>query len=327
MYSTCLHCHGALGANVEIETFPVGSRLAFDARRGRLWVLCPRCRQWNLSPIEERWEAIECAERLFARTPTRITTDEIGLAVRPSGLELIRIGAPQRREFAAWRYGRQLQSRFRRAWFERGMRSLEESGELESFGTVMALGHPLFLLVGLPVFVAREVRREWRASARISGVFVGGESLEIRGRHLSSLKLTTSSNARWHLTLRHERGVAEVHGEAVLPMLGRLLPHLNDVGASAHQVAQAVTKIEHFGSATRLLDFVANAKTAGAPLARLIPYEQRLALEMVAHEESERRAFEGELAQLNAAWADAERVASIADNLLVPDRIRAFLKR
>jgi hypothetical protein len=40
-----------------------------------------------------------------------------------------------------------------------------------------------------------------------------------------------------------------------------------------------------------------------------------LALEMSLHEESERRALDGELALLEAAWRDAERIALIADSL------------
>jgi hypothetical protein len=41
-----------------------------------------------------------------------------------------------------------------------------------------------------------------------------------------------------------------------------------------------------------------------------------LALEMAVHEESERRALEGELALLEAAWREAEEVAQIADREL-----------
>ena len=106
MYSTCIFCHAALEANDTIEHFPIGRRLAFDPERGRLWVICRRCRQWNLPPTEERWEAIEESERLYRDTRLRVSTDQIGLARLPSGLELVRIGRPQRPEFAAWRYGR-----------------------------------------------------------------------------------------------------------------------------------------------------------------------------------------------------------------------------
>jgi hypothetical protein len=40
---------------------------------------------------------------------------------------------------------------------------------------------------------------------------------------------------------------------------------------------------------------------------------------MAAHEESERRALEGELAELERAWQEAEEIAAIADGLLLPE--------
>ena len=80
MYATCLFCNRPLGSNESIEHFPVGKRLAFDSAKGRLWVVCPSCERWNLTPLEERWEAIEEAERLYHGTRLRAATDQIGLA-------------------------------------------------------------------------------------------------------------------------------------------------------------------------------------------------------------------------------------------------------
>jgi hypothetical protein len=47
----------------------------------------------------------------------------------------------------------------------------------------------------------------------------------------------------------------------------------------------------------------------------------RLAREMVAHGDAERRAREGKLAELTAAWEDAERTAAIADDPLLPSGV------
>src|ERR671932_2016530 len=124
MYSTCLFCHASLGANEVIEHFPVGRRLAFDAAKGRLWVVCARCARWNLTPIEERWEAVEDCERRFRETRLRVSTRNIGLARLREGLELVRVGEPLRPEFAAWRYGDQLVRRRRRALMATGARAL-----------------------------------------------------------------------------------------------------------------------------------------------------------------------------------------------------------
>jgi hypothetical protein len=47
-----------------------------------------------------------------------------------------------------------------------------------------------------------------------------------------------------------------------------------------------------------------------------LPLVDRIALEMAANEDAEHRAMQGELAELEAAWRDAEEIAEIADNLL-----------
>src|SRR5688500_17802565 len=114
MYSTCLFCNSDLGSNEALADFPVGRRLAFDAGKGRLWVVCRRCERWNLSPLEERWEAIEQAERQFRATRQRVSTENIGLTRLRDGTELVRIREPLRPEYAAWRYGDQFGRRRRR---------------------------------------------------------------------------------------------------------------------------------------------------------------------------------------------------------------------
>ena len=48
---------------------------------------------------------------------------------------------------------------------------------------------------------------------------------------------------------------------------------------------------------------------------------ERLALEMAVHEETERRALEGELALLETAWRDAEHIAAICDDELTPPKL------
>ena len=40
MFSTCMFCNESLRTNGVVEAFPVGRWLAFDAARGRLWVVC-----------------------------------------------------------------------------------------------------------------------------------------------------------------------------------------------------------------------------------------------------------------------------------------------
>ena len=111
------------------------------------------------------------------------------------------------------------------------------------------------------------------------------------------------------------------------------LPGISGAG-DAPTVADAVRVLEDGGTADRC--FAAAAARPGTEtkigslwdvggrrpaepgsLAALAP-AVRLALEMAAHEESERRALEGELAELERAWREAEEIAGIADALLLP---------
>jgi len=110
----------------------VGRRLTFDPEKGRLWVVCRKCERWNLTPLEERWEAFEECERLFRAARMRMSTDHIGLARLSEGLVLVRVGTPLRPEFAAWRYGDQFGRRRRRAILLTG-------GGIAAFGA-LALG-------------------------------------------------------------------------------------------------------------------------------------------------------------------------------------------
>jgi hypothetical protein len=57
-----------------------------------------------------------------------------------------------------------------------------------------------------------------------------------------------------------------------------------------------------------------------------IPRPARLAIEMAVHEERERLAMAGELADLERAWLDAERIACIADRLVVPEAVTTRLE-
>src|ERR1041384_2620866 len=133
MYRICLFCNESLGTNEALEAFPVGQRLAFDAAKGRLWGVWRKCERWNLSPLDERWEAIDQAERLYRDTRKRVATDNIGLAKLPDGTTLIRIGQPLRPEFAAWRYGDQFGRR-------RNRQILVATGGIAALGAVIVGG-------------------------------------------------------------------------------------------------------------------------------------------------------------------------------------------
>lgn len=349
MYSTCTFCHAPLGANELIEHFPVGRRLAFDAARGRLWVVCAACRQWNLSPLEERWEAIEEAERLYRDTRLRVTTDHVGLARLRDGSELVRIGEPQRPEFAAWRYGGRFEARWRRsaasaAIVTTGIAGLVIAGPLTGLIAGSAIGLPLQLAS------AAHNRFEARRFRRVVARFDDADGpIVVTDGHFREARLVTAPEDQqgWRLRVPHARsdlamGVVApadieskpivLSGEDAVRAVRAALPRINRKGGRRRTVQEAVQVLEQTGS---MHDAFRHASTqrgrdyGGDPSRDLfdLPAPLRLALEMAAHEELERRALEGELAALEQAWREAEEIAAIADTLTLPERVVEQFKR
>ena len=339
MYSTCLFCNGSLGANTAIERFPVGQRLAFDAAKGRLWVICRRCERWNLTPLEERWEAIEDCERRFRDTRLRMSTENIGLTRLAEGLELVRIGAPQRPEFAAWRYGDQFGRRRRRKMIRIGVGTTVVGGLAAGFvsvGAVTAGGLWVFARLGEAAY--ERIVRGGSPRAVVANVTLpSGQRVPLRRRELARVTLATDRSGAFRLRVPVEEGVLwpeddEEHyeiltGEMAIRGAGMILPAVNWGGATKNEIASATTLVEGAQSVTDLFTTVVQRRPPGT--ARLDGFDAplRLALEMAAHEDSERRALEGELSLLEAAWKEAEEIAAIADNLLLPPGVEERVRR
>jgi hypothetical protein len=348
MYRSCVFCSADLGHNEAIEHFPVGRRLAFDAATGRLWVVCRTCERWNLSALEERWEAIEECERAFRGTPMRVSTDQIGLARLREGLELVRIGEPLRPEMAAWRYGDQF-GRRRRARYGRVAIGAAAVGAVVVAGPVMGL----ISLGGLPAWnlgvSGYKIYRAKRVRAHIETLLSG--PLPVSVAQLADTCLSwRHEEARWELEIprrslslgrrlfaemndpRETHEIMRLRGATAERALRQLLPHVNAAGGSPDDVNDAVQVIEHTPDVHRLLRNTAKHHGSGlhsrdpVRLARL-PAHIRLALEMSIHEESERRALEGELHVLAAAWRDADEIAAIADDMFLPPSIENQLAR
>jgi hypothetical protein len=118
--------------------------------------------------------------------------------------------------------------------------------------------------------------------------------------------------------------MVEVRGAAALDALSRLLPFLNWGGGSKRSLEGAVDTLATTKSTDQLLALAArdetqlrtywNTRRGKANVAALPPHI-RLAMEMALHDDDERRAMEGELAELEARWREADEIAKIADAL------------
>jgi hypothetical protein len=343
VYSTCMFCHAPLGANEAIEHFPVGHHLAFDAAKGRLWAVCRSCERWNLSPIDERWEAIEECERLFRDSKLRVSTENIGLARLKEGTTLVRVGDPQRPEMAAWRYGDQFHRRRRKFY-------ILTAGGFVAFGASL-FSH--FLFGGAAGFAsaAYSWSTVWGMKRTVARVPAKGQLLKLSAVMADGIKLHPNETQGFAIELQHKfaRGLGTdsrfrralrlvpgfaamheapsvmLHGEQATNAARILLPYINRAGAKPGHVSEAVGLLENSRGPEQLFGHTA-FMNKGKAIGLLAP-EVRLALEMSLHEEDERRALEGELAKLEDRWREAEEVAAISDDMFLPAGVDSMMKR
>ena len=347
MYSTCIFCQARLGANQSIESFPVGRRLAFDAARGRLWVVCRRCERWNLTPLEERWEAVEECEKRYRDSRQRVATDNVGLARVDDGMELVRIGSPLRPELAAWRYGDQFGRRRRRTIIQTGAAAIAGA-------TLLASGPLVGMATGTVFLMGNLALNAWAvALARKNSLTLPhpeGGRVHLSANQLAEVRLIAAAeqSGGWALDVPYVGRSQEddpwyrkvqftnmttdhvrLTGASAEFAAAKLLARINSGGARAQRVQDATRLLDESGDPARFFAHAASRTREWGRVQmwgdtgslRFLPHPVRLALEMAAHEDTERLAMEGELAELEAAWRDAEEVAAIADSMLLPEGV------
>ncbi len=320
----------------------MGKRLAFDSERGRLWAVCPKCERWNLTPLEERWEALEECERAYRDTRKRVSTDNIALARLRDGTDLIRIGQPLRPEFAAWRYERVVRQRRRK------LVGLTLGASAISLAVVVPVilfsTSGLLFPPGQAGLLAWQRYTLWRRHMRIA--LDNGEFADLTQRQLLATQCRLNEDGQLEVALTHggrRKGLQidlvdaqrlHLYGEAAQETLRRIIVGVNLEGASKIGVREAVSVVEtaigrsdrgsyisseHLsGGLAQILSEREHAKRSESRhwVIREFHARHRLALEMVLHEDDERRAMSGELGALYARWEDAERIAKISDGAL-----------
>jgi hypothetical protein len=180
------------------------------------------------------------------------------------------------------------------------------------------------------------------------------EKIKVQLKHLEKSRfIPTGVPGEWELHVQYAKGWSSgfssgggetlvYRGEEAMDIAGKLMARANRAGGSKKTIDQAVRRIESVGDPESFLNEAVReserlrrakagdnekklAKTTEGSLAKL-PGDIRLAIEMATHEEAERRAMEGELEVLEAAWRQADEVAGIADSLLVPEEVDEFVR-
>jgi hypothetical protein len=348
LYHTCLHCNRDLGTNESIEHFAVGRRIAFDSAQGRLWAVCKHCERWNLAPFDQRWEAVEECERAFSGTRVRVSTDNIGLARLREGTELVRIGKPLRPEFAAWRYGDQFGRRRNRSIAigagVTGAVTLGVAGLATAGVGLVGLGVAAHFLNVFAIVSAQASSKPipnphggWLRPSSRPKLMQRPDVEEGWGIEIGYMELMDGPKSEGNFfgkqQQKMELGRLQLRGNEATGVLRTMLPRVNNTGASRKTVQDGVQLIEQAGDVRDFGKWAASQRSLWSSRQAIgdsgdfqyIPAPARLAFEMAMNENVERVALMGELSKLEAAWAEAERVAKIADGLQ-PARIDAGIE-
>jgi hypothetical protein len=140
-----------------------------------------------------------------------------------------------------------------------------------------------------------------------------GVALHVPDTNLEKPRTDWSGNPKYN-----PAGVLALTGQDARRALERSLVRVNEKGGKRDQLREAVSLIAAGGPE----EYIRATARRRVTLGKRSDWERRritpvsaLALEMALHEEQERRAMEGELSILEAAWRDAEPIAAIADRL------------
>lgn len=352
MYSTCLRCDAAFRRNTDLRHLPVGRRIAFDTARGRLWVICERCGQWNLAPLESRWEALYEADLTATAAEARAPGGVIGLARTESGLELLRVGGLPDAEIANWRYGRRLERRHRRLRVLLATIAVG-TGALGAYVTwtsgAAVLGVWVAAVVGYYLF--HLWKRPPRLAIRVPDA--AGRPRPIWFWRFHEIRLEPDPvRGEPVLVVPHRSHESRLTGLDAARALTRLLPPFRAAEAGPADLRAALTRVgiaeggsqgasnfsrkrrKRRGRTGRERGTAASRTPALRPWQRLIslerstplrtmPIASRLALEMAVAEEIEQEQLQAAAAEHEATWQSEEEVGAIADQLLLPEAVQA----
>jgi hypothetical protein len=329
----CLFCHSPFAEGWRFGALPPAWRIAFDAGRGRIWLVCDSCYRWNLWPPEEQGAALTALERVARdRGQVLARTDNITL-LAVGNMILIRVGNATLHERAWWRYGREVLTR-EKAFRSKGARlSAYAYGALAAVAESVGFGDKNFKVRfedGMTAEVLRWRRFGWAA-------WFGRLKCPSCGSYLRAARFDLSW---WFCPMLDDEGrvalgvpcprcdpwtpekVYHLKGYEAESVLRRVLAYQNITGADEKTVRAAVHEMDRAGSPERFM----KGLLEDGPFLRELAFPQAVALEISLNEGLERRALEVEARGLEFMWRREEELARIMDEELNTRRLRAKIR-
>jgi hypothetical protein len=310
MFRSCGFCNASFDGDGGPSGLGVGRRIAFDELKGRLWVVCPRCGRWNLTPFDDRLERIEAVARAASQGRIAASTDQVSL-IRWQRYDFVRVGKPPRVELATWRYGERLRNRQRErmkivvpltvAAIGLGIAANVAAGG--GFGVIVWNIHRAVDWMYLRIVGSRKVTLvEPPICAHC------GSLMALRARHVQHARVVPDRHADMAVVLscprcRHEG--AQLTGTEAVQVLRQGLTYLNIRRGGRRRAEDAAREVDQVGGADRLVRDIAQRELT---LRSLRP-ERGLAFEMAVDERAE-------VEELERQWKEAEEIADIADGTL-----------
>jgi len=275
-----------------------------------LWVVCPRCSRWNLTPFDDRLERIEAVSRAASQGRIAASTQQVAL-IRWERYDLVRVGKPPRVELATWRYGERLRNRQR------------ERMKVVVPLTVAAIGLGIAANVAAGGGFGVVVWNVHRLADRFYVWLVGGRKvqlleppicahcgtlMQLRARHVQYARIVPDRHEEMAVVLscpkcRHEG--TQLTGTDAIQVLRQGLTYMNLDKGGRRRAEDAAREVDQVGGADQLVRDIARRELT----LRSLRAERGLALEMAVDERAE-------VEELERQWKEAEEIADIADGTL-----------
>jgi len=275
-----------------------------------LWVVCPRCSRWNLTPFDDRLERIEAVARAASQGRIAASTQQVAL-IRWERYDLVRVGKPPRVELATWRYGERLRNRQR------------ERMKVVVPLTVAAIGLGIAANVAAGGGFGVVVWNVHRLADRFYVWLVGGRKvqlveppicahcgtlMQLRARHVQYARIVPDRHAEMAVVLscpKCRQEGAQLTGTDAIQVLRQGLTYMNLDKGGRRRAEDAAREVDQVGGADQLVRDIARRELT----LRSLRAERGLALEMAVDERAE-------VEELERQWKEAEEIADIADGTL-----------